>query len=141
MVTLLPLIDYEELNGEQPFVWGICYKINHEKIKETLEYLDFREKGGYTKEFVNIYSSTDSDTPYLKDVLLYTANKDNPNFLGPSSLKDMALQILSSFGPSGKNSDYLLNLYYSLKSNNIVDKHVEELALNVLDLIKENPNI
>jgi len=41
---------------------------------------------------------------------VYFANPDNPNWLGPAPLPDIARQVRRSHGPSGANTEYVLQL-------------------------------
>ena len=56
-------------------VFGKAFKIKTEYIQETLDYLDFREKGGYERKIVDIFC----EEKVMKG-LLYTGNINNPNF-------------------------------------------------------------
>ena len=59
--------------------------------------------------------------------MLYIADEDNEEFLGPNDLSLIALQIHQSHGPSGPNSEYLFNLATALEAISVEDQHVEEL--------------
>lgn len=112
---------------EEDVVWGVCYQVAAEKVRETLEYLDYREKGGYSRSTVDVFEHPDDSTPLLRDVLLYTATTGNQNYLGPAPLSDIATQIFHSVGPSGPNMEYLFQLYHTLQKHNIIDFHIGEL--------------
>jgi cation transport regulator ChaC len=119
---------------EHSYVWGICYEVSPEKVKETLEYLDFREKGGYTRTLVNVFDNPNDHSPTLKNVLLYTATTENEEYLGPAPLLDIAKQISISVGPSGPNTEYLFQLHEALVKNAIHDHHISELYQLVLSI-------
>jgi cation transport regulator ChaC len=85
-------------------------------------HLDFREKNGYETLTVDVYrpdippSDDDNDDDddggggeghgvLVKNAHIYVASTDNHAFLGPKSLNEMAMQIVESVGPSGRNVD------------------------------------
>ncbi|XP_022083072.1 putative glutathione-specific gamma-glutamylcyclotransferase 2 [Acanthaster planci] len=120
VVTLVP--DPKET------VWGIAYKVAEEDEPSVREYLDFREKGGYTLTSVTFHPrDTYKHQPF--DVMIYIATPDNKNFLGPASMEVIAQQIFLSVGPSGKNIEYLLNLAEAVRSllPEAADQHLFEL--------------
>ena len=65
---------------------------------------------------------------------VYFANPDNPNWLGPATLPDIARQVRRSHGPSGANTEYVLQLAAALRDMGVEDAHVFALA----DLVKES---
>jgi glutathione-specific gamma-glutamylcyclotransferase len=62
---------------------------------------------------------------------------DNPQFLGPLPLEDIAQTINASIGPSGENREYLLHLQDALErlSPESHDQHVTDLAKRVRALL------
>lgn len=127
-------LDGDDDPHSKGLVWGICYQISAEHIESVLEYLDVRERGGYTRVQVDVYEFEDSTAPMLSNVLLYSATRDNPNYLGPSSLNDIATQIALSVGPSCRNDEYLFKLAETLRSHNVHDDHVFEIEELVMSL-------
>jgi len=109
-------------------VCGVCYLISDADAAEVLDALDFREKGGYTRELIDVTPS-DKSLPPVR-ALLYTATPDNPNF-DPGAVMNMAAAaelIACTVGPSGPNCDYLLALATFLEEQGERDAHVEYLS-------------
>jgi len=70
---------------------------------------------------------------------LYLATEQNSNYLGPAPVTDIAHQIISSVGPSGKNIEYLLNLAETMRhiAPGHEDSHLFELEREV-KMLREN---
>ncbi len=94
---------------------------------EVLEHLDQREKNGYRREGIEWQSEGE-----VLPGMMYRAPEDNPAFLGPASLRSMALQINRCCGPSGSNREYVLALAHALRAMGIEDEHVFEVESWVL---------
>ena len=106
---------------------GVCYLVGAKDATQVLETLDFREKGGYTREIVK-FQPRDTSRPAVR-ALLYSATPDNPGFtkdpiLDPDSC---AYTIGTATGPSGPNRDYLLNLASWLEKVGEEDEHIKQL--------------
>ncbi len=104
--------------------WGRAYRISADFVARTVQALDYREKGGYTREEIAIEFKAGGNTTGVT----YHANTENPNFLGQAPIEHIARQIAISHGPSGSNKEYILQLHHTLKQYEIVDEHVRELA-------------
>ena len=104
---------------------GTAYRVADEDARQVLDDLDFREKGGYTREVVSVAHAGGT-----LDALLYRGTVDNPNF-DASAIKDLdqaASTIKDAVGPSGPNRDYLLNLATWLEEVGEEDAHVAALV-------------
>ncbi|KAL0127149.1 hypothetical protein PUN28_005434 [Cardiocondyla obscurior] len=145
-------------------VWGVAYKISSENIENVVNYLDFREKGGYIKKTVLFYpcdfskSGTNANVSSAnanaltriscsKDLLstvsdetpfyltIYIGEEDNPNFAGMESIDTIAKHILVSRGISGSNVEYLYKLASAMRS---IAPGVQDEHLFVLEkVVKE----
>lgn len=102
---------------------GMAYLVN----QEVFEHLDHREKNGYRRLQVSMRLSARQQAV---DAVVYMAAEDNPAYLGPAPLADVARHIARSSGPSGSNRDYVLQLANALRRLGHVDDHV--LALESL---------
>ncbi|KAF9378768.1 Cation transport regulator-like protein 2 [Podila verticillata] len=144
VVTLIPFDEFSEKFtahdqhsiDQDDITWGVAYKIPESKVAETKAYLDHREKNGYETHFLDVYQPG-SDVPVVEKAIVYIGSTDNSEFAGPAPLENIAAQIYHSYGPSGANKDYLLNLAHALR---IVaplgnDQHLFELESKVKDLM------
>ena len=93
-----------------------------------LAMLDEREKGGYER----VVAPVQLPDGRTIEGITYIASADNPLFLGEASNDDIAQQIAKSVGPSGTNSEYLLELALVFRQYGIEDAHVFELEEAVL---------
>ncbi|CAO1617464.1 unnamed protein product [Sympodiomycopsis kandeliae] len=146
VVTLISASDWYSFKDadespEGDIVWGVTYTIDPTHAKEVREYLDYREKNGYTPQSVDVYGKDETRGEYLinKNTLVYVGLPDNPAFIGPSPLQGLSERIFTCQGPSGKNDEYLLNLAMVTRklSPQSVDSHLFELEERVLQLQKE----
>ncbi|VDB85107.1 unnamed protein product [Peniophora sp. CBMAI 1063] len=116
VVTIIHQEDWQAFSGSDPFphedvAWGVAYTIDPLYAAEVRDYLDYREKDGYTMEQVNLYGVVDGkETVIIHDCVCYVGRNDNPSFVGSEPLDDLAKTIWSSVGPSGPNKEYMLNL-------------------------------
>jgi len=115
-----------EAPGER--CWGMAYQVAEEHLEEVLATLDHREQGGYARHDVPLYLSLSGEEPAARRALVYVATPDNPNYLGPAPLPDIARQVLACRGPSGPNVEYVLRLAEALTALGAEDDHVSDLA-------------
>lgn len=88
---------------------GVLYTVPPHLVKECLEELDFREKGGYERDVIDVVRDDNGKTI---QALLYRGTPTNPAFWNRALLDlPFAAAIMTvAVGPSGPNSEYLLNL-------------------------------
>jgi len=107
---------------------GVAYLVAPEVAAEVLAALDHRERGGYARVELTVLLGPTA-TP--KPARMYLATADNPNYLGPAPLPQIAEQIFRSHGPSGANLEYLLRLAAALRDQDAADEHVFALEREV----------
>ncbi|GKY94634.1 hypothetical protein MPSEU_000428900 [Mayamaea pseudoterrestris] len=85
---------------------GLVYVIPPLLVKDCLAELDFREKGGYARDVIDVVVDETGETVQC---LLYRGTPDNPAFW-PRALQSLtfaAAVIAAAEGPSGSNETYL----------------------------------
>jgi len=153
VVTLIASEDPEEK------VWGVAYEIPLDE--ETRKHLDHREAGGYSRRDATFYPTADCSVNEAFRIAKTASGGDNNNdvdgqskpeipvtvfiasegveeYLGPQTLESIADVIAVSVGPSGKNTEYLLNLAVAMKKlvPDAEDDHLYGLEKMVRDRIK-----
>lgn len=103
---------------------GMAYRVDSKAYRAAVETLRAREQG-----YVGVPTSIVLDgTPRHADRgLVFIANPDNPSFLGPAPLIEIASQVHEARGPSGSNTEYVTQLAEVLRDLNSDDPHVFEL--------------
>ena len=108
---------------------GTAYRVAPEYTDEVLAGLDHREKGGYERHRVTLELRDPVGT--AEGGLVYVATAENPNYLGPASLDEIAATVVASTGPSGPNDEYVLELARALRAMGAEDDHVFDLERRV----------
>lgn len=99
---------------------GLVYEVPAELVTQCLEELDFREKGGYARDLIDVVvaandDESDSNNSKTKTIqaMLYRGTADNPAFSNRALLDEIyAASVMSvAIGPSGKNDVYLYSLH------------------------------
>ncbi|KAI5118661.1 hypothetical protein M0805_001034 [Coniferiporia weirii] len=147
VVTLIHKEDWDHFSAsdafpEEDIVWGVAHTIDPVKAEEVREYLDHREKDGYSVESADVYGVVDGkETVVIERV--YVGKPENPSFIGSEPLEDLAQRIFSSVGPSGKNMDYLYELANSVRelAPESFDSHLFALEKRVKELEEEASNL
>ncbi|KAJ4485219.1 ChaC-like protein [Lentinula aciculospora] len=122
VVTLIHKEEWNAFSGldafpDEDIVWGIAYTIDPAYEKEVRDYLDYREKDGYTLETVDVWglNAKGEESITLHGVRCYVGRNDNPSFIGSEPLDALAQKIWESGGPSGPNKEYLYNLVEAVR--------------------------
>lgn len=108
--------------------WGMAYRVAPQQVSDVLAGLDHREQGGYRRVSVDVCLPEGATVP---GALMYLATEDNPNYLGPAPLPEIAAQVRRCRGPSGPNAEYVLRLAQALRelgADEGEDAHLFELA-------------
>ena len=123
----------------------MAYRIPDRERASTLAYLDEREQGGYARLDVpvavvdGVLAGEPKDEPLPISATVYLAGPENPHWLGPAPIVEIARQVVQSHGPSGPNVDYVLELDGALLDLGALDPHVREVADAVRALLTPHP--
>jgi cation transport protein ChaC len=109
--------------------WGVAYRVDTRDRDAVLATLDQRERGGFERREVEVRLREPGGGSV--EALVYVADADNPNYLGPAPVSEIATQVRRSVGPSGPNRDYVLHLADALRALRAHDAHVFEVAEQV----------
>lgn len=110
---------------------AVCHGMAYLVTPEEFAHLDHREKNGYLRLATEITFEDGGSA----EGLVYIATHENAAYLGPASERDIARQIASARGPSGPNSEYLLELARALRELGKMDPHVFEIERHLLEFM------
>ena len=110
-------------------VYGVAYEIKLENMETVFEYLNFREKGGYSLNEVEFHPET-SDSGILNCVC-YFANQTTVYYSSVQDNNLIAGQIHKSIGPSGANKEYLFKLCDALR--HLADQFCSSSYLSIIE--------
>lgn len=110
---------------------AICHGMAYLVTPEEFAHLDHREKNGYLRLATEM-TFEDGGTA---EGIVYIATVDNAAYLGPASEQDIARQIATAHGPSGPNSEYLLELAGALRALGRHDAHVHAIEAHLRELL------
>lgn len=109
--------------------WGVAYEVAAQHVEGVLLTLDHREKNGYERIYTRAVLSAHEREPQTEiDVLVYVASADNPSYVGPAPLEEIAGIVRVRQGPSGSNLDYVKRLAEALIDMGAEDPHVFDLV-------------
>ena len=127
-----------EIDGDD-VTWGMVYRFTADMITEVHDYLDLREINGYSRHYVPVFDGNGrNESPIVSKALVYIGTPLNPAYVGPSPVETIADRIISCKGPSGENTEYLLEMAQALRdlSPDTKDRHVWDLETAVLQKMK-----
>lgn len=97
-----------------------CTGLAYQVTPDVFEQLDVREKNGYLRLVRRLMFDDGAEV----DGLVYIATEDNAAWLGSAPEAAIARHVAASQGPSGANSEYVLELAKALRAMNVDDPHV-----------------
>lgn len=137
VVTLIPAEDPESK------VYGMAYKIPADKTEQVLKHLDFREKNGYEKHYVQFFPLDENEIGEAptNSIVIYVATHDNESFAGPTTggLTAIVDQILEAVGPSGTNREYVYQLANAMRR--YFPEQSDEHLFEIENLLRERERI
>lgn len=119
-----------------PETGAVCHGMAYLVTPEEFAHLDHREKNGYLRLATDMHFEDGATA----EGIVYIATHDNAAYLGPASEADIARQIARARGPSGPNSEYLLQLAQALRELGKPDAHVFALERQLMALGVEQPS-
>jgi glutathione-specific gamma-glutamylcyclotransferase len=116
VVTLVPV--------EAARCIGVAFHIANHEADAVLAHLDHREKNGYRRRAIDLHD----DSGVFARGIVFVADETNDNFLGDASLDAITDQVRRSRGPSGDNTEYVLELARALRELDAHDDHIDAIA-------------
>lgn len=107
---------------------GVAYRLPVARAAEILVALDHREQNGYVRQRVRVHVQGGEA---IDDALVYIATPDNPSYVGPSPLAEIAAVVRAASGPSGPNREYVERLAEALVAMRAEDVHVTALLAEI----------
>uniref|UniRef100_A0A0G4HY76 glutathione-specific gamma-glutamylcyclotransferase n=1 Tax=Chromera velia CCMP2878 TaxID=1169474 RepID=A0A0G4HY76_9ALVE len=129
--------------ADSSWVVGVAYRIADEEADKVLAYLDFREKGGYTRHLVDVsplggQESGSTEGPIR--AVMYAGTEDNPAYSSfpdeGEELEKAVRQIHKAVGPSGPNVDYLRNVATFLHSCGAEAEQLDHHTIGLADAVE-----
>lgn len=114
---------------------GVAFHIPDTQRELVLDRLDHREQGGYVRQDLIM---TRVDDGHAVPVLVYCALPGNPEYLGEASVQEIATQIFGSHGPSGPNTEYVLELEVALRAMLIDDPHTFAISAHLRRMLADD---
>mmetsp|Transcript_8861 Transcript_8861/g.32712 ORF Transcript_8861/g.32712 Transcript_8861/m.32712 type:complete len:367 (-) Transcript_8861:114-1214(-) len=99
-------------NHKKP-CWGMVFRISQEEYDDLIEKLDHREKGGYKKQYVDVFGENDE---LISDKALVYYGDGLETLEVEEPMEKTAAIIAYAQGPSGLNTEYLYNLVEMLRA-------------------------
>jgi glutathione-specific gamma-glutamylcyclotransferase len=109
---------------------AICDGMAYLVAPQVFAHLDHREKNGYLRFATKIHFEDGGSA----EGLVYIATEENPAFLGAACERDIARQISTAAGPSGRNRDYLAGLAEALRKLGKEDPHVFAIERHLMEI-------
>ncbi|XP_075146416.1 putative glutathione-specific gamma-glutamylcyclotransferase 2 [Haematobia irritans] len=142
VVTLIPA-------SPEDRVYGIAYRVAAKDRDSVISHLDFREKNGYERCTVTFHVCDDDgglSSSNSFDIMIYIATPENESWAGDgndSQIENIAEQIFTSAGPSGRNREYLFNLVKCMNHlfPGVKDDHLVSLEAAVKQRIEKDEAI
>lgn len=119
VVTLVPMRDDR--------CHGAAFLVDTHDQPDLLAQLDHREKNGYERQWLPLQLEDGTQV----EALTWIAAEGNFAWAGPAEPLELAQQIATSIGPSGRNDEYLFELAASLRASSIHDAHIFDLERRV----------
>ena len=112
---MVTLVKSENEDTNTCKVYGLAYEIKLKDIQKTFDYLNEREKCGYSLNEVN-FQVVDHQNQTSIVCVCYFADDSNVYYSPENDTLKIAEQIYKTVGPSGPNKYYLFKLCDALRS-------------------------